>query len=64
MNTPVLTTAQLTELTRAQERERIAKMVNDFSGVLPMHKQRVLNVASDDAAEAVRKQIAATIRAI
>ena len=58
------TTAQLIELARADERERIAKMVDDYSWTLPMYKDRAVNKASDDAAERVRKQIAAAICAL
>jgi hypothetical protein len=45
------------------ERERIAQLVDDFSWILPMFKNRDMNIASDDAAEAVKEQIAAAIRA-
>jgi hypothetical protein len=61
---PMRTTAQLIEMARAEERDRITKMVESFSWVLPMHKDRTMNVTSDDAAESVRKQIAVAIRAL
>jgi len=46
----------------AAERERIAKLVDDFSWTLPMFKLASLNEVSDDAAELVKEQIAAAIR--
>lgn len=55
---------KLIELTRADERKRIAKMVDDYSWTLPMYVDRALNKASDEAAEIVRKQFAAAIRAL
>jgi NAD(P)H-dependent FMN reductase len=58
------TAATLIELGRAEERERIAKMVDDFSWTLPMYNSQAENEASDDAAEGVRAQIAAAIRAL
>lgn len=56
--------AKLIELTRADERKRIAKMIDDYSWTLPMYDDRALNKASDEAAEIIRKQIAAAIRAL
>lgn len=47
---------------RADEREKIAAMVDDFSWVLPMYKDKQQNMVSDDAAESVKEQIAKAIR--
>ena len=46
----------------AAERDRCAKIADDFNWVLPMYNDVVRNEASDDAAEIVAKQIAAAIR--
>lgn len=58
------TIAKNVELARADERRRIANMVDDYSWVLPMYEDRTLNKVSDDVAEIVRKQISTAIRAL
>lgn len=57
------TSSELIKLAREEERERIAKMVDDFSWVMPMFKSKRDNEVSDDAAELVKEQIATAIRA-
>ena len=44
------------------ERERCAKLVDDFPWILPMFDDKSMNEATDDAAESVREQIANAIR--
>lgn len=49
---------------RADERRKIADMINDFSWVIPFYDDARINEASDDAACSVQDQIVRAVVAI
>jgi hypothetical protein len=49
---------------RADERRKVADMINDFSWVIPFYDDARINEASDDAVCSVQDQIVRAIVAI